>query len=112
MEVSELKPFEKVLDQVGCQRGNQPGVMIITNCRILWKPSAEASFPVQIYRAPISEDGGGRRLEVASAPNKKKNWVLKIAVPETNESASEQFFFRFMGPSSKQSCEKVVELLK
>ena len=55
MEVSELKPFEKVLDQVKCLKGQQTGVMIITNCRILWKPSAEASLPVEIFRAPITQ---------------------------------------------------------
>ena len=50
MEVDELKPFERVLEQVGCinpkSATNKSGVMIITNCRILWKPAAEANFPV------------------------------------------------------------------
>ena len=50
MEVDELKPFERVLDQIPCEYQksltNKSGVMIITNCRVLWKPAAEASFPV------------------------------------------------------------------
>ena len=50
MEVDELGPFEKVLEQISCvypkAETNKNGVMIITNCRVLWKPSAEANFPV------------------------------------------------------------------
>lgn len=50
MEVDELKPYEKVIDQVGCDyqksATGKTGVMVITNCRILWKPAAEANIPV------------------------------------------------------------------
>ena len=50
MEVDELGPFERVLEQMSCDyqksKTNKNGVMIITNCRVLWKPSAEANFPV------------------------------------------------------------------
>ena len=61
MEVDELGPFEKVLEQMSCEYAksdtNKNGVMIITNCRVLWKPSAEASFPIQIFRAPVTGEG-------------------------------------------------------
>ena len=39
MKIDELKPFEEVLDQVSCNAmKNIPGVMIVTTCRVLWKP--------------------------------------------------------------------------
>ena len=83
--------------------------MIITNCRILWKPSAEASLPVQIFRAPISLGSG---LNVQAAFNKKGYWVLKIEVPETKEMPNESFYFRFLGPTGKPDCEKVEAMLR
>ena len=82
MEVDELSPYERVIEQVSCEyqksATNKTGVMIITNCRVLWKPSAEASFPVQIFRAPLH---GHLGLKVAKSENKKKKppyWVLQI----------------------------------
>ena len=55
MESEELKPFEEVLDQVGCNypkyKPNDKGVMVITNCRVLWKPIDSSQFPVQILRS-------------------------------------------------------------
>ena len=82
MEVDELSPYERVIEQVSCEYNksatSKTGVMIITNCRVLWKPSAEASFPVQIFRAPLH---GHRGLQVAKSHNNKKKppyWVLQI----------------------------------
>ena len=82
MEVDELHPFEKVVDQVLCTYPKSPsgksGVMIITNCRILWKPSAEACFPVQIFRAPIPTQEGKTIVVRKEKNTKVKAWVLLI----------------------------------
>ena len=104
MEVDELGPFEKVIDQVGCvynkSATNKTGVLIVTSCRVLWKPAAEASFPVQIFR------GMGVQAQKKENP-KSKMWILKIDMPSTAECSEQSYMFRFRGPQAKEDCTKV-----
>ena len=118
MEVDELGPFEKVLEQISCvyqkSETNKKGVMIITNCRVLWKPSAEATFPVQIFRAPLHSNNRAEesRLIVKKKPSKKMDfWVLFIRDP-TLPGDEGDFYFRFVGPSAQIDCDKVEQLLR
>ena len=112
MKIDELSPFERVIDQVGCHypksATTKNGVMIITTCRVLWKPSAEAAFPVEIFRSPLTTSDGKKGLEVQGRFNElKKYWVLKINAPETAETPKADYFFRFEGPRAAEDCTKV-----
>ena len=117
MEVDELRPFETVIDQVLCTYPKSPsgksGVMIITNCRVLWKPSAEACFPVQIFRAPIPSQSGQAIVIKKEKNMKAKAWVLLIQVPKTADSPETKYFFRFFeAENGAELCAKVEKHLQ
>ena len=115
MEVDQLGPFEEVIDQIKCtypkSASGKEGLMIITNCRILWKPSAEAYFPVNILRAQISVDNKKQIAIMKQYNQKQQYWVLRIDTPATEDSPDLKYYFRFYGDRAEQECAECERVL-
>ena len=60
MKNDELKPLEEVIDSVVCNyprfEPNDKGIMIITTCRVLWKPIDSNHFPLHILRSFVTNE--------------------------------------------------------
>ena len=118
MEIDELKPFEEVFDQVGCNypkfKQNEKGVMVITTCRVLWKPTGHTHFPIQILRGYTAKHESPQFLKAVRAESEDKTyWVLKVGGPQIEEQPAKTYFFRFVDVQrADEHSSRVLRLLK
>ena len=123
MDFEQLKPFEEVLDQVGCNyrkfKPNEKGVMVITTCRVLWKPIDSTQFPVQILRSFKAKNGPLEHIKVACRFNQAKTakessyYAMKLVEPAIDGEEQKDYFFRFVDEKRMlEDSSRVQKLLK